>query len=341
MKNRKPKKTSIVRGNVEKSALADRFINEVLFPLSLDEGKVLAKRGKFETVLIDSLAEFADEETGALGRQLYRDGFFLIREMKPETYECEPYYRLLSSLSGRVVDDVSFDFETIEPYSLFASQDKIDGGNGKDVSPLGYFSRPFSFPCIKKSGRIWMSLVPHEIETMRQPIGEAHGVVAVLGLGLGYFAFACAEKQVVTRVKVFEKDPAIIALFKESLLPLFPQKDKIEIIEKDALTYDEDGPFDFVFADLWHDVEDGLPLYQKLLEREIQNVPVSYWIEDTIRLTLGRFLLLLNEGESEKSLREEMPEWAEIIQKCSSFSNEERKTARNDQAAFRALLKRK
>ncbi|MGN1261694.1 MAG: hypothetical protein ACI4UT_01330, partial [Candidatus Enteromonas sp.] len=171
--------------------------------------------------------------------------------------------------------------------------------------------------------------------------GEAHGVVAVLGLGLGYFAFACAEKQDVTRVKVFEKDPAIIALFKEFLLPLFPKKEKIEIIEKDALTYDEDGPFDFVFADLWHDAEDGLPLYQKLLEREIQNVPVSYWIENTMRLTLGRFLLLLNEGESEKSLQEEMPEWAEIIQKCSRFSNEERETARNDHAAFRALLKRK
>ena len=184
-----------------------------------------------------------------------------------------------------------------------------------------------------------MSLVPHEIETMKEPLSKAEGRVAVLGLGLGYFAFAASQKEEVSEVVVFEKDPAIIALFQARLLPRFPRKDKIRILKKDALDYPEDGPFDFVFADLWHDVEDGLPLYRKLVKRETRDCPVSYWIEDTMRLVFARFLRLLEAGETPKSLMQEMPEWAEIIAKCSLLPLEERQKAQKDNASFRALLR--
>lgn len=340
MKKSSAAKAAPERQNVEKSALADRFENEILFPLSLDVGDYLSSRGgEYAKTLLSSLGEFADEETASLGKSLEKEGFFSIEEKDPGVYESEPYYRLLSLLEGRRVDDVSFGFETIQAHALFASGDKRDLGQGKDVSPLGYFSRPFSFPCVKKAGRIWMSLVPHEIETMREPLSQATGKIAVLGLGLGYFAFAAAEKDDVSEVVIFEKDPAIIALFQKHLLPHFPKKAKIRVRKKDALDYGEDGPFDFVFADLWHDVEDGLPLYRQLVKKETRDCPVSYWIEDTMRLVFARFLRLLEAGETPESLMEEMPEWAEIIQKCSLLPLEERQKAQKDNTSFRALLR--
>ena len=328
-----------MKRNVERSALADRFENEILFPLSLDMGDILASRGgDYSKTLLSSLAEFADGKTARLGRALEREGFFLIEEKDPAIYENEPYFRLLSALDGMRVDDVSFGFETIEAHALFPSADKTSLGEGKDISPLGYFSHSFRFPCIQKAGRTWMSLVPHEIETMKEPLGKASGRVAVLGLGLGYFAFAASQKEEVSEVVVFEKDPAVIALFQTHLLPRFPRKDKIRILKKDALDYLEDGPFDFVFADLWHDVEDGLPLYEKLVKIEPSTCPVSYWIEDTIRLVFARFLLLLELGEPLESLVQEMPEWGEILEKCARLPLEERKSAQKDNASLRALL---
>ena len=49
-----------------------------------------------------------------------------------------------------------------------------------------------------------------------------------------------------------------------------------------------DDGFDFAFADLWHDVGDGLPMYRRLraLEQRNPNTEYAYWIERSMRCYL-------------------------------------------------------
>ena len=82
-----------------------------------------------------------------------------------------------------------------------------------------------------------------------------------------------------------ERDPDVIALFKEHILPQFPHKEKIKLLQADAFAYMEKelpkASFDYIFADLWHDASDGLEMYMRLKRLE-GNIPTDYWIEDSL-----------------------------------------------------------
>jgi spermidine synthase len=72
------------------------------------------------------------------------------------------------------------------------------------------------------------------------------------------------------------------------VLPQFKNAQKVNIVQADAYDYAQkniqDGKYDFVFTDLWHDVSDGIDLYLKMKEYEKQspNTIFSYWIEKSI-----------------------------------------------------------
>ena len=132
-----------------------------------------------------------------------------------------------------------------------------------------------------------MLITPNEIETMKSPIEKAFGDVATYGLGLGYFAFMASEKETVSSVTVVERDEKVIRLFEEHILPQFPHKNKIRIVNEDALVYAQgENRHDFVFADIWHDPSDGCDLYLKLKACEREGVAYEYWIENTLKLYL-------------------------------------------------------
>lgn len=82
-----------------------------------------------------------------------------------------------------------------------------------------------------------MSVVLSEIESMKEPLERAAGKVITYGLGLGYYTFMASEKEDVESVTVVELNPHMISLFKKKLLPHFPHKEKVHIIEGDALVY--------------------------------------------------------------------------------------------------------
>ena len=90
------------------------------------------------------------------------------------------------------------------------------------------------------------------------------------------------------RVTVVERDPDIISLFRALLLPHFPRPDALEIIQADAFDFAPKHllEYDVVFTDLWHDVSDGLPLYQRMKALEVPGVKYLYWIEQTLRCYL-------------------------------------------------------
>ena len=96
-------------------------------------------------------------------------------------------------------------------------------------------------------------------------IDRAFGNVLTYGLGLGYFQYMVSNKENVSKVTIIEKNKDIIKLFVEYILPQFPNKDKIKIICMDAFEYAtnnvKDIFYDFIYADLWHDVSDGIEMY--------------------------------------------------------------------------------
>ena len=137
-----------------------------------------------------------------------------------------------------------------------------------------------------------MSIKPSEIESTRKAVDAAFGRVVTFGLGLGYFAFMAARKPGVSSVTVVERDPAVIALFREHILPQIPEKGKITVVEADAFDYlDHTMPEarpDFVFMDIWHDIADGVPLYVRARTRESRfpGVRFMYWIERSLKCAL-------------------------------------------------------
>lgn len=194
----------------------------------------------------------------------------------------------------------SYHLETYKAYQPFPNDDiSIDLHNSYlEINNIGYFNRDVSYPVLSKNRTIWMLISPNEINTMQKSIDEAHDDVLVGGLGMGYYAFMVSEKESVKSVTIIENDTNIIDIFKEYILPQFPHKDKIKIIKGDAFDY-LSKPFKhtYAFIDLWHNPNDGLPLYIrcKRLEHINKQCQFSYWIEESLIAMYRRCLLTVIE----------------------------------------------
>ncbi|MBR1607182.1 MAG: hypothetical protein IJ664_05675 [Clostridia bacterium] len=219
-----------------------------------------------------------------------------VRPLDAAGYRADPYYaaiRFPEIARGRW----RMTHQRFAPYQLIPCGHTRLTPEGRELPRLGYFAEPFCYPAVLENGREWMTVTPNEIATMAKEIAQAQGHVAALGLGLGYFAFMCARKPQVTHVTVVERDADAIALFREQLLPQFPEGDKITLVRADAFDYLQapDPTVDLVFADLWHDVGDGLPLYLRLLPLAARwRADFRYWIEEDMLIFLRG--LLLEEG---------------------------------------------
>lgn len=187
---------------------------------------------------------------------------------------------------------------SFKPYQLLPYDDIDIKDNFIEVSKIGYFNKPFKYLVVNKNDVTWMSTDPNEINTMKETIESSHGNVLAFGLGLGYFPIMSAIKENVKKVVIIEKDPIIIEIFKKHILPLFEYKDKIEIVEDDAFEYTKKdlSKFDYLFIDIWHNPEDGLPLYMRFV-RLLKNkhLEVNYWLEKSILAMLRRCLLTIIE----------------------------------------------
>lgn len=243
-----------------------------------------------------------------------------IKELNPETYKQDKFYQKFNPIMVQK-NDWYFTKLNYAPYEGFVYDElDVDELTYAEHTPLGYFKEEFPYFAVVQKDDIWMSVIPHEINTMKDAINNAHGDVIVLGLGLGYYLYHIHLKDDVKSIRVIEKDPVVISLFKEYLLPHFEHKEKIEIIEDDAISYlDIDRKADFVFADLWHNVGDGEKLYLLLKAKEKNQTSTTfmYWIERSILCMLRRQLLTIFEeqleGFTEKDYLEARNENDEII----------------------------
>jgi len=220
--------------------------------------------------------------------QLYR-GYFprMIRQHDPVEYEADAYFQAVKPAIG-TTGAVDLVYERIEPMELFVADDFYQDESGRILPQLGWFDRAFDFPAIREDGRVWMTVTPNEINTIQPAVSESRGKVLTYGLGLGYYAFHCLLRDEVESVTVVEKNPAVIDIFTRHLLPFFPRRERLRIVQADAFDYAEtvmprEG-FNTVFTDLWHDVADGIPLFKQMKALEVPGPRYLYWIEKTLRV---------------------------------------------------------
>lgn len=220
--------------------------------------------------------------------RLYRSYFpRMVRQLDPEPYLADAYMQAIRPAFGQQ-GSVDLVQETVQPMELFVADDFRVDGQGRIFPQLGWFSSPFSFPAIREDGLVWMTVTPNEINTIQPAVARSRGKVLTYGLGLGYYAFHCLLKEKVESVTVVEKNPAVIDLFTRLLLPFFPRREALHIVQADAFDYAAQampaGGFDTVFTDLWHDVADGIPLYRQMKALETPGPTYLYWIEKTLRV---------------------------------------------------------
>ena len=212
-----------------------------------------------------------------------------LKKLDYEKYANNAYAKAIKSVGK--YKDCSLEYLSYEPYQIFPSDDiGVDGY--KEINHIGYFDKKFSYLALLKNNEIWMSLNPNEIKTMEPYIEKAQGHVLVLGLGMGYVAYMMANKKEVKSVTVIEKDSNVINIFNNLLWPSFSSKEKIKIINDDALNYlkRKQRDYDYIFADIWHSPDDGLPLFLKI--KKI-NRHVDCWLEVSMYALLRRCMFTL------------------------------------------------
>jgi hypothetical protein len=213
------------------------------------------------------------------------------RRLSPDAYIADPYRKNIS-IPGAA--DGACRLEQLEyaPCEAFVCGDITMDAQGREHVPLGYFAETFRYPALTRDDRVWMTITPMEIETMRPHIARARGKIAVLGLGLGYYAYMAHLKSEVGSITIVESDLQVISLFERHILPQFPGGNKLRIFRGDAFDFVRDDlpreKYDYVFCDLWHDAADGMDMYlrMKKLEALSPGTEFSYWIEETLNCYL-------------------------------------------------------
>lgn len=196
--------------------------------------------------------------------------------------------------------------EKIFKYQLFINN-TYTNQNLDEIINLGYFSDDISFPVIYENGIPWMSIVPSEINTMKNDIDKMNGNVLILGCGLGYIAYMLSLKENIKKITIVDMNYKIVNIFKKYILPQF-NTDKIEIKICDGIEFLRTNKenYDYIYCDIWRNGIDGLPLYLKLkeLENTYNHSTFLYWIEDEIieqiRLQIYRDIINDNLTENEE-----------------------------------------
>lgn len=218
-----------------------------------------------------------------------------IIKLNKNDYINNPYLKNIN-LSNIKVKNYELKNDKYKPFELFALKDIEISKDFLEHTTLGFFESVYSFPALNYNHITWMSIIPNEIETMAAPLSNSSGNILVLGLGLGYFPYMASLKKNVHSITIVENDQSIINLFTTHILPQFEQKDKIRIIKDDAYDYfAKSDKFDYIFADLWHNADDGIFTYLKLKNIN-KNIKVDYWLENSFVALLRRaFITLLFE----------------------------------------------
>lgn len=222
-----------------------------------------------------------------------------LRESKINKYLDNEYYKNVRpkiKTSGKY----QLTYSHFEKYQVFPDNEIILKNEFKEYTPICYFKEKFEFLTLMENDVIWMAITPNEINTMEYYIKKMEGKVVIFGLGLGYITYMLSLKDEINHVVVIENNKQIIDIFRQNILPFFSdkQKKKIEIKYMDAFVFLKEqmkNDYKYAFFDLWHNPNDGLPLYLKIIkyEKTFKKCEFFYWLEESIIALARRCLLTL------------------------------------------------
>ena len=241
------------------------------------------------------LAAYFDLDAAGEDRLFFRHWLLpSIEEQSPSLYTSDAYFKNIK-IPAHVRGKWEFREEFLAPYEPFVCRDFKVLPDGRMLPQIAFFREKYPFPAVLENGREWMTLQPNEMVTTWPAIARAKGRVLTFGMGLGYFTYHAAQKPEVESVTVVDISEDVLELFRTDILPQIPHKEKIRLVQKDAFAFakeDMAGSFDYVFADIWHDVGDGRDLYLKMKEYEqrFPDIQFDFWLEDTIKCYLNEAL---------------------------------------------------
>ena len=255
-----------------------------------------------DTFLFQSVLNLIDVEDIKMTRP-YLERSFHLEDIN--RYLNNPYYQSIKPFEDRN-SDTKLTTLTYEPFTFFPLDEiEVEKTNYREISHLGLFTKKYPYLALVDKEGVWMCITPNEMNTMQPYVDKASGHVITFGLGLGYFAFMAMNKPDVNKVTIIEMDQKVIDIFNRNILPYFPHQEKIEIIKSEATAYlknNDMSRYDFIYFDLWHNPNDGLPLYMELKRLEKQKS--YYWLEESILALLRRYMITLIE-EQLKGFNEE------------------------------------
>ncbi|MNI31441.1 Polyamine aminopropyltransferase [compost metagenome] len=211
----------------------------------------------------------------------------MIHQLDTNEYYNNPYYKNIKIPTIKIGNS-ELKYEKYKPFEGFVCNDIVRTEEGRQIPQVGFFDAEFKFPAVLENDRIWMTITPNEIETMKEAVDQAFGHVVTFGLGLGYYAYMVSEKDNVDSITIVDSNEDVIHLFTQYILPQFSNAHKVNIIRADAFEFASQhltlGKYDFVFTDLWHDVSDGIDMYLKMktFEQQSPDTVFTYWIEKSI-----------------------------------------------------------
>lgn len=243
----------------------------------------------------DEIADFIND---AILKQKFQKDFLnnvAITALDINKYLNDEYYRSIKA-DNITIGSYILTKDFYKPYEVFLYDDlDVDEEDYYLIhNHLGYFAKEYHYLSLKKDNVTWMSVIPHEINTMQKLLTDADEVY-VCGLGIGYYPFYLKKSKKIT---IIDSDKTVIDIFNKHLLPHFPNKDSINIVNQDAFAYLKSVPKEaYIFVDLWHDYRDGLSLYYRAKKELKDYQHVFYWLEENLIASFRHLFIDLIEEE--------------------------------------------
>lgn len=235
------------------------------------------------------LLDLKDTETSSLIKEYEVDK---IKILDSNEYLNDPYYLNIRVDDNDNKKDINFKinndlytlgYKSYEDKELFL-YDEVETNKDNyyiEINKLGYFNnnnsnKPFKYLYLSKNNEIWMSIIPHEINTMKKDIiniindldsylnhsnfnnnnsSNININIYIYGLGLGYFPYLLNKrikeylnknknninKDINININVIEYDSNIIDIFNKFLKPEFiKNKININIINIDSKLFNDE-----------------------------------------------------------------------------------------------------
>lgn len=272
-------------------------IKQILWSI-LDEEKYLCE-------LFDSLVETGHMDSKGLQEfrmvakkpTLHQEE---IVELSKEEIMGNPYLKNIKIPNVTVNNFTLSNKRIIRPGILVRyDEKKRDVSNMRQINSYFVCNKALRFPGISEGDNTtcWMTVEPFEINTFKTIIEEATGNVLLLGCGLGYLAYMLSLKPEVKSITIVDSSQDVLDIFQTHILPQFDNKDKIRIVQSDALEYLKSCNltfYNYVNVDIWYDIMDMIFPYLRCLEIEKANpsVKFSYWLENNLKEDLQKSILV-------------------------------------------------